>query len=204
MKKFFITLSAAVIALTSFTSCDSDEVRGMELSGEWQGHFGMYYEIECRQHGIDRYYADQTYIKFLPSENTYSAGTGYQIDYYYNPDSPYDEVYHYFRWQVNYGQIRLTYRDECEWNTTIRDYDLSNSYFSGYFDYSNNTFKLAKLSSFRWNDYDSYWMNGYYEHDRYGWGWHAGTRSGNDQDSICTEKPRILRQGNAFADGIIE
>jgi len=204
MKKLFVTITAAIAALASFTSCDPDEVRGMELSGEWQGKFGMYYEIDCRKHGVDRYYADQTYIKFLPYENTYSAGTGYQVDYYYDIDSPYDEVYHYFKWTINYGKICLIYTDECEWDTTIRDYQLDNYYFSGYFDYSNTSFKLTKLSSFSWSSYNSYWNDGYYEHDRAGWNWHAPTRTGAENDSANVERPRIIRHGNAFADGKTE
>lgn len=198
MKKFFVAFSVAAAALVSFTSCDPDESRGMDLSGEWKGNFGMYYEVTCRIHGVDRFYADQTYIKFLPYENTYAAGTGYQVDYYYNPDSPYDEVYHYFRWQIDYGQIRLYYRDEAEWDTTIRDYSLSHNYFSGYFDYSDSAFKLAKLSDFHWSYYDDYWNSGYYEHDRYGWGLHAKTRSGVEEENVQAEKPAILHQGIDF------
>lgn len=199
MKKLFVTLSAAFVALASFTSCDSDEYRGMELSGEWQGDFDMYYEISCREHGIDRYYADKTYIEFVPYSNTYSSGTGYQVDYYYDPDSPYDEVYHYFKWEINYGNIYLYYTDESVWNTWLRDYRLTNSYFSGYFENTSNSFQLSKLSSYGWHsNYDSY--GNYYYNYRDGY-YLAPTRGDKSGDSLAAEKPKIIRYGNAAADG---
>lgn len=202
MKKLFVTLSVAIMTMASFTSCDPDESRGYDLSGEWQGKFGMYYEISCRQHGYDRYYADKTYIEFLPYENTYSAGTGYQVDFYYDPDSPYDEVYHYFRWEIDRGNIYLTYRDESEWDTVIRDYSLSSSYFSGYFEYSDTKFTLSKLSDYRWNysedDYDVHYRPGYY---------HAPARDGQQAAPTQHDRgdaPRIIRFGNAMADGTMD
>lgn len=198
MKKFFFSLSAAIMALLSFTSCDSDEMKGMDLSGEWRGDFDMYYEIECPKHGKDIYYADETYIQFVPDRYTYSEGVGRQVDFYYNRDSPYDEVYHYFTWRIENGKIILIYRHEREWNTVIRDYRLSNDHFRGYFADTNNSFDLIKLIDYRWNT--SYDADGYYEHPRYGY--LAPTRVGEAADSVVVEKPRIIRYGNASIDGV--
>lgn len=197
MKKLFVMLSSAFMALVSFSSCDSDEMRGMDLSGEWRGDFDMYYEIPCHIHGIDRYFADETYIEFFPYSNTYSAGTGYQVDFYDDPDSPYDEVYHYFKWEINYGNIYLYYRDEQEWNTVLRDYRLTSSHFTGYFGNTNNPFDLVKLSNYKWHY--GYEDDGYYYHDRYG---RYLTRSAESTDTVSVEKPKILRYGNASVDGV--
>lgn len=196
MKKLFVTLSTAIMALVSFTSCDSDEMRGYELSGEWQGDFDMYYEIYCNVHGIDRYYADKTYLEFTPYSNTYSAGTGYQVDFYYDTDSPYDEVYHYFKWEIQYGNIYLYYHDESEWNTVLRDYRLTSDNFSGYFGDTNASFSLYKLSGYNWRR--GYESDGYYYNYRDGY--YAKTR-GEQGECATAEKPQIIRYGNAAIDG---
>lgn len=198
MKKLFVTISAAIFAMASFTSCDTDEIRGMELSGEWQGDFDMYYEIPCHEHGVDTYYADKTYLQFLPSNNSPACGTGYQEDYYYDVRSPYDVVYHYFTWEIRYGNIYLYYRDEGEWDTILHNYSLNNSHFTGYFGDTNNYFDLIKLSSYNW--YRGYESDGYYYHDRDGY-YLAPKRGGERAESATNEKPRIIRYGNAAMDG---
>lgn len=199
MKKFFFTLSAAIMALLSFTSCDSDEMRGMDLSGEWRGDFDMYYDYYCHyHHETERYFADETYIEFMPYSGTYTAGTGRQVDFYDDPDSPYDEVYHYFKWEITNGYIHLYYRDEHEWDTTLRDYHLSSNHFRGYFGNTNNRFDLIKLTDYRWNT--GYESDGYYYHYREGY--LAPTRAGEAVDTTATEMPMVIHYGNASIDGV--
>ena len=44
-KNYLAILLGALAALATFTSCtDDDDVKGMVLSGEWQGDFDMYYD----------------------------------------------------------------------------------------------------------------------------------------------------------------
>ena len=206
MKKSYLGMMlGAVVALGSFTSCDEDDTKGMVLSGEWEGQFGMYYEYQYKWGDYERFFADYTYLDFVPYSDSYKSGYGYQVDFYDDYDSPYSEIYHSFTWQVKGGTIYLTYRGEREWDTFIRDYQMSNSELRGYFEYTDTRFSLRKVSDYYdWtpyiNDFGNYnngYGYGYYYRD----GYYAKTRSGAGN---ADEPGHIVRYGNRYVDNVEE
>lgn len=199
MKKIYLTsLFGAIAVLGSFTSCNEivDVSRGRTLSGRWQGDFGMYY-IDEGEHRWDSYDTD---LEFLPYNNSALAGHGYETDYY--DYGPYDEIYHAFKWEVVNGIIYLYYCSPDDWNldTWIRDYDMSNSRFTGYFENSSSRFELRKYESyFNW----TVWIDIYGDYnDGYGYGYgyregyvYSPTRANDDSASV---KPAIIKMGSRF------
>lgn len=202
MKKFFFA-ALALVGMTCFTSCDEDHYQGMALSGQWAGDFGMCYDYYDRYY--DRYRTVDCYdtdLEFIPYEDSYTSGYGYQVDYY--DYGPYDEIYHTFFWRVRNGVIYMEYRDEHELSTAIRDYSMTNSRLEGYFVESGTHFSLRKYQDYYdWtpyiNTYGDYRSgNGYGYHGRPG-GYYAPTRNGEDSVKVV-EKPEILRYRNRYAE----
>ena len=151
MKKIYIYLTMAVIAMMSFSSCeDSDTLRARTLEGTWTGYIDTYY--------YDRWgLSGNSYrtTMFFDRLDRY-GGTGYEVDYDMN--SPYRDYYYCpFEWDVYNGTIRIRYADS--WNDVlIYDYHLDYDYFEGYMDdgVSSNRihFTLYYDNSFNW---DPYW-----------------------------------------------
>lgn len=189
----------------AFTSCDTDRYRSMELSGQWRGDFGMYYEYEYRGriYTFDSYDTD---IVFYPDYEFATHGWGKQVDYY--EFGPYEYMYYQFDWRIINGEIQLSYPYDPELNTRIHNYRLTNSYFSGYFVNSTEPFRLYKITDFYdWGPYTNTYGYGM----RYGWSWggyYANTRSVSQQDSdstisimpdsTTTGEGRIISRGNRF------
>lgn len=203
-KNLAMLFVGALLALVSFTSCtDDDDVKGMVLSGEWRGDFDMYYDYEYSWGGdYETFYADETFLSFVPYNYSYNRGYGYQADFYYDRRSPYEVVYHSFTWEVRYGTIYLDYRGEDEWDTYLRDYRMTNDRLSGYFEDTNNTFLLYKLADYYdWTPY----INAYGDYNRgYGYGYgrpgyYAPTRSG-----VEVPEGRIVHYGNLSVDGKVK
>lgn len=152
MKKIFTYLSMAVLALTSFTSCDKDSMEAFTLSGTWTGYIETYYADRWGWTG-DTY---RTTIYF--NQRDMYGGTGRQVDY--NVNNPYSSYYYSdFEWEVRDGVITLWYSDS--WNPVrIYDYSLNLSRFYGYMDDGTRRdiyFELTSTYSFNWNNYDTYY-----------------------------------------------
>lgn len=199
MKKFFGMLTAMVMTAMTFTSCyDEDVDTSITLSGDWYGNFGMYYDYYDRYGNyVATYDSYDTDISFYPDYNYATHGYGYQVDYYKR--GPYKKVYHSFHWEVRNQNIYLEYCHDSEYDTVIRDYRMTRSYFSGYFDNGSERFQLDKYADYYdwnpyWNDYGDYYHNGwgYYYYDEY---YYAPTRAAA-ADSIDVLDGGSVRFGN--------
>lgn len=204
-KNYLALLLGALTALASFTSCtDDDDVKGMVLSGEWRGDFDMYYDYQYSWGDVMRFWATETYLEFIPYSNSYNSGYGYQVDFYDDYDSPYDEIYHSFKWEVRYGTIYMYYRGEEEWDTYLRDYHMTNDRLTGYFEDTSNRFSLWKLTDYYdWTPY----INAYGDYNsEYGYGYgrpgyyyrKTPTKTSSGEQ---VEPGKIIHYGNGAVDG---
>lgn len=199
MKRFFGMLTAMVMTSLTFTSCyDEDVETSITLSGDWCGYFGMYY-VYVDRHGHETPYDSyKTDISFYPDYDYATHGYGYEVDYY-GVDSPYRKIYHSFDWDIRNGNIYLTYNDEREYDTVIRDYRMDEYLFTGYFDKGTTRFRLEKYGYYY--DWNPYW-------DEWGYdGWHyygstINTRADGETSEAGAEPEggTILRFGNRFED----
>lgn len=147
MKAYFTTLVTLLIAMTTFTSCmDRDTVTSANLSGEWEGDFGMYYVVSDRWGRDYRYDSYCTYLSFTPVYSLANHGTGKQVDYYYS--GPYERQYYSFDWQVRDGNIYLYYPYDPQLDCCIYKYSMTSSRFSGRLGCNGTDFHLRKLSDF--------------------------------------------------------
>lgn len=199
MKRFFGMLTAMVMTGLAFTSCvyDEDIDTSITLSGDWYGDFGMYYWTIDRRGNEIRYDSYDTDISFYPSYDYATYGKGYEVDYY--KVGPYKKIYHSFNWEIRNGNIYLTYHDEREYDTVIRDYRMSSYLFTGYFDTGTSRFELKKYSDYY--DWDPYWDDWGYD----GWYYYGATintRADGETSEAGTESEggTILRFGNRFED----
>ncbi len=167
MKKFTSILTMMLIAAMAFTftSCE-DEYIADNLSGgtfygkTWQGTIEQYYH--------DRWGLTGNHYRTVMQFNNegYTSGTGYEVDYDLN--DPYGSYYYSeFDWSVYNGTITIRYADTGYAPVYIYDYELSSSWFEGYFDdgtASDTYFRLRSINDFDWDpywyDYDDYY---YYE-----------------------------------------
>ena len=187
----------------------------MVLSGQWQGNWGMYYGYTYPDGFYDEFDSYDTDIIFYPDYDYATHGYGYQVDWYdRRPNangniSPYQRLSYRFNWSIINGVINLTYPGYPEYNTSIRDYRLNNSHFTGYFPNSSEPFRLNKIQDFySWYDYDNLYRsygyvylewdwNGVYYYDSY----YAKTRSAEATDSVG--KPaegRITKIGSRLSE----
>ena len=201
MKKAISLFSIIAMAglCLMFTSCaDDDTEEAMVLSGQWQGNWGMYYGYTYPDGFYDEFDSYDTDIIFYPDYDYATHGYGYQVDWYdRRPNangniSPYQRLSYRFNWSIINGVINLTYPGYPEYNTSIRDYRLNNSHFTGYFPNSSEPFRLNKIQDFySWYDYDNLYRsygyvylewdwNGVYYYDSY----YAKTRGVEATDSV--------------------
>ncbi|MBR1546800.1 MAG: hypothetical protein IJ633_08435 [Prevotella sp.] len=153
MKRFYTYAMMALmsaLAMTTFTSCDSDTQLAYDLDGVWSGVIvGDYY--------YDRYgLVEEVYdteICFYQDGDFSRGGTGYQIDRNRNTRR-YTEFE--FEWRVSNGRIHIYYDDGYE--IIIRDYEIYDmgrtTHFRGYFDdvwdgSSMASFDLVKVAGLR-------------------------------------------------------
>lgn len=198
MKKLFFILSVALVAMVGFSSCNSDdENEARVLSGEWQGDWGMWYEDE------DGYFfdADYTYIKLVPDHHNATHGIGYQEDYYSWDDthtvrSYYDYLWYKFEWSIRDGIIYLTYYDDLDLDTFIRDYNLDNNYFSGYFGDSHKRFRLSKLTDYYWATPTMWIVSDWYGYDVYYD--YSKQFQGSAKSKSAKKAPAIIKRGSHF------
>lgn len=171
MKKAFTLFN--IVALlgicAAFTSCTDEDVdESMILSGQWQGNWGMYYDYEYRGkiYTFDSYDTD---IVFYPEYDYATYGYGYQVDWYNR--GPYTRMSYRFRWSIKDGIVYLTYPGYPEYNTSIREYYLNNSRFTGYFTNGTEKFTLHKIADYYdWSYYYDYGDYHYWYNDSWSWG----------------------------------
>lgn len=199
----FTSLLLAAVCFGSFVSCDEDDMKGMVLSGDWEGNFGMYYTIDDGYHykTYDSYDSD---LSFIPYSNSYSSGYGYETDYY--KFGPYDEIYHAFTWEVRNGTIYIDYRSpsDAHLSTYMRDYHMTNDELTGYFGDTGSRFTLYKYhDQYDWKPY----INSYGDYNRgYGYGYHDSYYYAHTRGADSTEvKPiKVVHYGNRYIDGKAE
>ena len=204
MKRIYTyTMMVLLTAMSAtFTSCETtDTDMAMALSGQWQGDFGMYYNYEDRGrvYTFDSYDTD---IVFYPEYRYARYGWGKQVDYY--EYGPYEYQYYKFYWEIVDGEIFLTYPYAPELNTSVMDYHLTNSYFSGWFTNADTRFVLHKLVDFYdWgpytNDYSYGARGGWYDYydDPY---YYAPTRSDGETETVSTSEGKIVKRGNRYSE----
>lgn len=176
MKKLLYAF-AMMTTLFTMTSCEDREIANT-LEGTWSGN--MY--ISTRYDG--RVY-DATYseITFLKNPYAYSSGEGYWVDYY--SDAPWDYVANRIEWTVDYGTIKVYFKEEGT-SIRIRDYYLNNDRFYGTINDNGKPvdFELWRVASRNYNSYN--WGYG---------GWYGSTRAVDSSDSTKIEKPvRFVRE----------
>lgn len=196
MKKS-ITLLCTIAMLTtcvSLTSCmDEDVEESIVLSGQWYGDWGMYYQTRDPYTGrVITYDSYDTDIVFYPDYNYATHGYGYQVDWYRY--GPYEKLSFRFEWSITNGIVEIYYPGYPEYNTFIRDYRLSNDYFSGYLGNSNIRFNLAKIR-------DYYDWSYYYGYDYHPWGWgYSKTRSTGSEEETPSTDGTIIKIGSRYAE----
>lgn len=218
MKKAISLFSIIAMAglCLMFTSCaDDDTEEAMVLSGQWQGNWGMYYGYTYPDGFYDEFDSYDTDIIFYPDYDYATHGYGYQVDWYdRRPNangniSPYQRLSYRFNWSIINGVINLTYPGYPEYNTSIRDYRLNNSHFTGYFPNSSEPFRLNKIQDFySWYDYDNLYRSYGYVYLEWDWSgvyyydsYYAKTRSAEATDSVS--KPaegRITKIGSRLSE----
>lgn len=162
LRNLWIAL-CTVVAATTLSSCDEDLSLAVNLSGEWQGDFGMYYEYEYRGR-VFRFDSYDTRIVFYPSYDYATHGYGKQVDYY--SQGPYVYQYYYFNWYVDRGDLVLEYPYDHDLDAVIHDYHMYSNRFYGYFGTSGTRFSLYKTADYY--DWANYSGNYYYD-PRDGW-----------------------------------
>ena len=167
MKTKLLTLLAALCCLSALTSCDEDHQISYNLSGEWRGNFGMFYNVTDRR-GIEYTYdADETYIKFVSNGIGFAShGYGYQVDFY--DFGPYAELYYKFSWDVTDGVITLDYHYDDQLDTRIVNYHLTSTHFTGRFENASSSFALYNLTDWDWSPFTGY-NYGYYYGNQWYW-----------------------------------
>ncbi len=179
----------ALVAMISFSSCNSDDQdEAMVLSGEWKGDWNMWY---IDDYGV-KHYAYDTYLKLVPSSSYSTRGYGIQEDYYRT--GRYRYLWYKFNWEVRNGILYLEYPYDHDLDTFIRDYSLSNDYFSGYFGNSSKRFRLVKLT-----DWYSWTPEFYAESDYYGWSVYSSYskeyENGAGAKKYESPLPKIVKRG---------
>lgn len=167
-----ITLWCTMFVMAmGLVSCDPDSDKGYMLSGKWFGDVGM---------EINGYPARGSVLEFVPTSYDYTAGYGYETDYYGRFGTT--TVSHRFDWYVRDGVIIMRF-DNPDLDCRIWEYSLSSTYFTGYMDgyYSQSKFRLKAYSKY-W-DRDGYW----YEDDDYYWPYRASVRSAEPEDNSGAE-----------------
>lgn len=142
---YYWRLISVVCLIGLCFGCDDDIDRGYAISGRWFGDLGMMINGEPAVGSV---------IEFVPDRYDYTAGYGYETDYFEDRFGLYT-VDHEFDWMIRDGVIYLRF-DDPGLDCNIRDYVLSDDFFSGYMDgvYSSTYFSLRNYRY--WNEY-GYW-----------------------------------------------
>lgn len=130
----------------SLTSCDRDDMQASELSGTWQGDFGMVFETKN-----DIWRAEFTVLEFhkKPFSN---YGYGFQWDEFSARGCPIPYQRWEFDWSVKDGVITMIYPQNHDLDIEIYDYRMTSNYFSGRIGSSKEHFTLYKIDSWEWGN----------------------------------------------------
>lgn len=185
MKNLFAFVPVVMMALAtlSLTSCDEDQIIGMELDGTWEGDMYMYSEYGGRS-----YRATRTVVEFN-SNLSMSNGTGYWIDYY--SDAPWNYTASHIRWTVVDRTIRIQFVED-DYVVHIYDYSVSRKHFSGVIEGEDGKTLTFSLVSTDPEDWDSYDYGGYYYdygYSDYGYSKSADFTRAAGQDAVSDDKP---------------
>lgn len=170
------TLLTLICATFMLTSCnEEDRAIAIDLSGIWEGTVDQSYFIN-RFGDMEVTYQDVD-MEFYKNNNSWSSGSGTEYDYEY--DHRTHRVYCYrcdFIYEVRNGIIYLSFDDNTK--SRIRDYNLSSSYFTGYFqdyyterDLCHFSFRRVSGHLYENSDYDYYYP------------YYAATRSADDKNT---------------------
>lgn len=162
MKKFYTSIAVALMAvltMTTFSSCESDEQIAYDLNGEWEGYMGETYYDHWGYENYSEYYTVMRFYRDGGRNYTYGAttGEGEQIDYV--DGNRYRTYHRTFRWEVDWNIIYIYY-DNGE-KVRIANFDINGRYFTGRMKYVNRygeviseaNFDFRKTTDFNWNQY---------------------------------------------------
>lgn len=141
------------------TSCDEDQMIGMNLEGTWVGN--MYMVTEWSGH---TYKATESEITFTSDPFRNTKGYGYWVDRY--SGYRWDYVANHIRWRVQ-NRTLYVYFEEDRYEIAIYDFRVNNNRFQGWIDSDDGEslkFDLVKVYDYEydWDDYDYGW--GYWDY----------------------------------------
>jgi hypothetical protein len=126
MKRFIYSVLASFMLCAFLSACDEDQELCINLAGGWHGDFGAFYVDSITS---DTSYSNSSYVIFTPQYPNEKYGSGTQTDYYSGGKSVTSDI----NWEIIYGRIYLTYRDDPSRDVRLTEYTLNDSAFFGYF-----------------------------------------------------------------------
>jgi hypothetical protein len=150
----------ALMAMTAFTSCSSNDEDGYIASTlrnhDWEGTISEYYKSRWGFSGSEY----STVMRFESKDAYYTSGRGYELDC--NLSSPRENyAFCSFKWFIVDGDITIIY-DDAKWDPVyIIDYELNSNNFYGYMYDGSNSKILFDLQSDTFEDWDYYRRKGY-------------------------------------------
>ena len=150
----------ALMAMTAFTSCSSNDEDGYIASTlrnhDWTGTISEYYKSRWGFSGSEF----STVMRFESKDAYYTSGRGYELDC--NLASPRENyAFCSFKWFIVDGDITIIY-DDAKWDPIyIIDYELNSNNFYGYIYNGSNSKILFDLQSATFDDWDYYRRKGY-------------------------------------------
>ena len=150
----------ALLAMTAFTSCSSNDEDGYIASTlrnhDWEGTISEYYKSRWGFSGSEY----STVMRFESKDAYYTSGRGYELDC--NLSSPRENyAFCSFKWFIVDGDITIIY-DDAKWDPVyIIDYELNSNNFYGYIYNGSNSKILFDLQSATFDDWDYYRRKGY-------------------------------------------
>ena len=200
MKRFFTYMTVALVALTTFTSCEEeDDYIAQQLrDSDWEGYIDTYYSSRWSLSG-NTY---QTVMHFESRGAYYTSGRGCEVDY--DTRSPYSNyAYCTFSWAIVEGNIILIY-DDSMWNTVwISKYHLSSSNFYGYIDDGTGRNIRFDLASTVYNDWGNYRTGGYGDFSHQNWLRSRGSSpEANNAEAPLLDRTDIAREESGNADAV--
>ena len=150
----------ALMAMTAFTSCSSNDEDGYIASTlrnhDWEGTISEYYKSRWGFSGSEY----STVMRFESKDAYYTSGRGYELDC--NLSSPRENyAFCSFKWFIVDGDITIIY-DDAKWDPVyIIDYELNSNNFYGYIYNGSNSKILFDLQSATFDDWDYYRRKGY-------------------------------------------
>lgn len=203
MKKIFTYMMTAIVAMTMFTSCESDDHYLAEtlMNRDWQGYLETFYYDRWGLSGKEY----NTVMRFEGVDNYATSGRGYELDYRINSWRD-DYAYCTFKWFIVDGELTLIYDDNLWQPIYIVEYHLTSSNFYGRIDDGTN----RKIQFDFVNEYFEDWS--YYGRGSYGnygdFRYYNGREMKMDDFDATAEQPLVLdrtelaRQQSGVSDAV--